>query len=85
VRFALWDYQNGQALTAVCDTDVDTFCPKVRSSRAERDVLEAYVGLRKLCRWNGRAVGAEGLLCHVRWWLCVYFGVLGSAPSHVSE
>lgn len=34
VRFALWDYQNGQALTAVCDTDVDTFCPKGAKKRA---------------------------------------------------
>jgi hypothetical protein len=30
VRFALWDYQEGQGLTAVCDADVGTFCPKVR-------------------------------------------------------
>jgi hypothetical protein len=30
VRFALWDYQEGQGLTAVCDKDVDSFCPKVR-------------------------------------------------------
>eukprot|EP00879_Flechtneria_rotunda_P000602 GHRR01000712.1.p1 GENE.GHRR01000712.1~~GHRR01000712.1.p1 ORF type:complete len:883 (+),score=207.41 GHRR01000712.1:2504-5152(+) len=33
VRFALWDYQNGQALTAACDTDVDTFCPKGTKAR----------------------------------------------------
>jgi hypothetical protein len=30
VRFALWDYQKDQGLTAVCDKDVEAFCPKVR-------------------------------------------------------
>lgn len=33
VRFALWDYQQGAALTMVCDEDVDTFCPKVRDQQ----------------------------------------------------
>lgn len=41
VRFALWDYQQGQGLTAVCDSDVDTFCPKVGPG--------FVVGL---CRWG---------------------------------
>ncbi len=31
VRLALWDYKPGAALTAACDTDVDTRCPRVSS------------------------------------------------------
>lgn len=30
VRYALWDFKNSAALTAVCDADVNAFCPKVR-------------------------------------------------------
>lgn len=81
VRFALWDYQNGQALTAVCDTDVDAFCPKVRSSRAACVALAADVEeyletslseLLAMC-----VVGMEGLLCHIRrWFICQ-----GAAPT----
>ncbi|KAF6266246.1 hypothetical protein COO60DRAFT_1470052 [Scenedesmus sp. NREL 46B-D3] len=33
VRFALWDYQTGQALTRECDADVDAFCPKGAKAR----------------------------------------------------
>eukprot|EP00878_Enallax_costatus_P007022 GHUV01007359.1.p1 GENE.GHUV01007359.1~~GHUV01007359.1.p1 ORF type:complete len:595 (+),score=136.49 GHUV01007359.1:1595-3379(+) len=34
VRFALWSYQKGQALTSVCDDDVNTFCPKGAKARS---------------------------------------------------
>lgn len=29
VRIALWDYKPGAALTAACDVDVETVCPRV--------------------------------------------------------
>jgi Golgi apparatus protein 1 len=29
VRLALWDYKPGAALTAACDDDVDSQCPRV--------------------------------------------------------
>lgn len=58
VRFALWDYQQGQGLTAVCDTDVDTFCPKVR--------LGLFAGLTGLrCAHRANTWGCK--CCGCRW------------------
>jgi hypothetical protein len=33
VRFALWDYKAEAALTAVCDADVQKYCPKGGKAR----------------------------------------------------
>ena len=35
VRLALWDYKPGAALTATCDKDVETQCPRVGVKRVE--------------------------------------------------
>jgi hypothetical protein len=46
VRFALWDYQTGQALTKECDADVDAFCPKVRCKSVTRRGTKICIILR---------------------------------------
>jgi hypothetical protein len=84
VRYALWDYSDGQALTADCDDDVDTFCPKVSGSGTQLLLLLQLVAVVVVVVGSGCWRGAIVVILALAWGVwhnCQLPEVLGATPN----